>query len=171
LACDDELHDIISAYNNKAQETFAYITHLKNIIGYIHHEFNTPLAAMMIRIHRLKKKQPTIQKPLEKMEQSIDHLGKLIVSLTNLMSLETGECVMEETHINSILRSEYTNAKLLYPTHIIHFEEKADKTQLSCAEYIKIIVRNIIENAVKYSPNGSTISLKINENSIIIKDE
>ena len=64
LTCDDELQEVVTAINIKSEQIQSHIDYLKKLIGYMQHEFNTPLAIAQLHIDRAHKD--------EHIEESLD---------------------------------------------------------------------------------------------------
>ena len=60
LSCDDEVFEIVEVLNQKNAQISRYVNHLQYVIGYIEHEFNTPLATLSLGLDRLQKKHPEV---------------------------------------------------------------------------------------------------------------
>ena len=60
VSCDDEVFEIVTVLNERSEQIQQYIQHLKYVIGYIQHEFNTPLATLSLSLERMKKNNPNI---------------------------------------------------------------------------------------------------------------
>jgi signal transduction histidine kinase len=60
LTCDDELQEVVSAINSKSEQIQSHIDYLKKLIGYMQHEFSTPLAIAQLHIDRAGKKDADV---------------------------------------------------------------------------------------------------------------
>lgn len=152
-----------------------------NFIANITHELKSPLASIQLYLETLNARNvpPEKQKEfLEIMMQDADRLKNLINSILQLSAIEQSKKVFEY----DIYDTDFVMRKLLYesidqfklPKEIIKIESDV---KCKCALDInafKIVINNLIDNAVKYSTGNPEIQVRITNNSkklyIEIKD-
>lgn len=168
MSCDDEVHEIVEVLNMKNRQIDQYVNHLHYVIGYIQHEFNTPLATLSLWLERLKKKHNDID--IEPFQEDIQSLSSIMNSLASLS--DSHEVLVEKNKIlvYPLLERIALDLATLYPTISIVIEWKKTTTVLSHELYLHIILRNLIENACKYSNDESTVTIIITDSTIVIRD-
>lgn len=140
---------------------------MKNdFIAMASHELKTPLTSLKAYIQLLlasaKKRSDTFYiSALEKSERQINKMTRLIHGFLDLSKIESGRLRLntQDFDINTLINEVIADSMPAAPGHNIVFNAgspiyiKADK------EKISQVLGNLINNAVKYSASGSTITL------------
>ena len=142
-------------------------THQESI-GEMSHELRRPLTNIKTLAESLllgAKNDPDMcQKFLEQINNEIDRLTRLVNELLSLSKIRSGKLTQEKKKIN--LKTKVEDAiKLLQSiadkvkTKI--FNEVPEGYEIFAdPEQIDHVIQNLLENAIKYSPEGSTITVK-----------
>ncbi len=137
-------------------------------VGEMSHELRRPITNIKTLTESLllgAKNDPEIsQKFLEQINGEVDRLTKLVNALLNISKIKSGKLSQAKKKIN--LKSKADDAiKLLQPiadknrTKITN--ELSDGYEIFAdAEQIDHVIQNLIENAIKYSPEGSSIFIR-----------
>lgn len=141
-----------------------------NFLSNMSHDIRTPMNALMGYTMMLKPKikDEQLLGYVEKMESS----GKLLLSIINhvldMARIESGKMEVNEVYTRvgidieeliSVfsLEAKKKNIRLLTSVQVEHGHIMADLTK------IKEIFSNLISNAIKYTPEGGTVRLKVRE--------
>ena len=141
------------------------------------HELKTPLTALRVQTEVLMMDLvgEAQQSRGNKMMLAIDRISRLIEQLMLLAKSDQYEiqqlkihCDWDEISKNAIaeLKSDADSKKI----HI-QFIHEADFFIEGVSELLTVLARNLIENAIRYSPEGSIIQLKIAQNELSIQDQ
>lgn len=156
----------------------------REFIADVSHELKTPIFAAQGFVHTLLdgavKDKSVRTKFLKRAAKSLDGLDMLVQDLLTLSQIETGEIKM---HL------EYFDIKSLAEDVIDQFENKAEKKNITLSfvdnlpdkvvvhgdwQRINQVLNNLISNAIKYSPDDSTVEVgfRITKNDVItfVKD-
>ena len=141
---------------------------LHETIGEMSHELRRPLTNIKTLTESLllgAKNEPEIaQKFLEQINHEADRLTRLINELLNLSTIRAGKVTQSKTKIN--LKAKTDDAiKLLQSiadkNKTTIKNEVTDKYEILVdPEQFDHVIQNLIENAIKYSPEGSTVTIK-----------
>jgi len=144
---------------------------LKNaLLGSVTHDLRTPLAAIQASVGSLL--DPDVswteaerQEFFETIESSADRLSRLVNNLLDLSRLEAGVAEPEKQWypIENVTASVLDRLELTKRTQGYHIEVRVpDDLPLVPMDHAQIeqVLTNLIENAVKYSPSGSTIQIQ-----------
>ncbi|MFH0703191.1 MAG: ATP-binding protein, partial [bacterium] len=155
----------------QANEQLSKIDQIKsNLIDTVSHEFRTPLTSIKGHASRLLRNDVNIDeetktKSLKVIKQQTERLNRLIEDLLVIPDIEF-----------SLLRifPDEINLKNLFETCISFFQQKQEKiisfsieddfpTVYADPDRVEQAVINLIDNAIKYSPENSEIKIKINK--------
>ena len=140
----------------------------RQFVSMVSHEFRTPLAIIDGTIQRLIRKPDKVTAERigeigKKIRGSVARLIGLIESVLDAAHLEEGrikvqpvDCAIRD--ILSELRSTYQEA---YPKHCIDLHvDGLPETITADDRLIRQIFSNLVSNAVKYSPEGSSVQIR-----------
>lgn len=163
----DEIRRLGVAFNRMAERVQAMLAQQREFVDNAAHEFRSPLTSLRLRIEMLQshgEKNPELrERYLGQMAREVEFLQRLVDHLLALASVEGSE---------NTARTPLDLAPLLYEMAdsvepVVHNAGIAWQTNipdhlpcvLANAEQMNILIRNLIDNAIKYSPPGGTITL------------
>jgi len=145
------------------------------------HEFKTPLSAILTSSELIVKyadldKTHKRDEHLAKVKMMITHLNGMIDSLLTLENIESGEIIPSYSNfkLSDLINEIITNSKpLLLNNQKINFNNNYNEIIFQDANILKIIISNILYNAIKYSSDNSKIQIEyhLNEKDIQISIE
>ncbi len=142
-----------------------------NFFANISHEFRTPLTLIMGQIESLLGASPGefTRKKLKTALSNSKQLQALINRLLELSKLESGEFKMKiaYTELNSFLRKILSAFESLTERQNIGLEFKRHSNEIYLyidREKIEEVFNNLISNAIKFTPENGTISMRISPN-------
>lgn len=170
---DDEIQIIADKLQESLDTIKLQTDNLKHFISYASHELKTPLMSIsaLIDVGEKTGKYDLIK---DKIKSSVLTMNNLIEQL--LVQLKEEKEIKEnednESDISEIIWEIMNEVKLLYPSHLLN-------TKLTKSKYIAhipkqhliTIVQNILQNACKYSAEGSIVQIIIDSTTIKIKDQ
>jgi len=137
------------------------------------HELRTPLAIMKAEIEvALRDKEPTINDLREVLSsnlEEIDKLTRLSEMLLNLSRLEHAKLKMKPTNLNKITQEIVKGLK--QPADRISIIGKSTQIINVNETAIVDVLRILTDNALLYSPNDSTVLIKISKQNEFAKLE
>ena len=148
----------------------------KQFFSNIAHELRTPIAGLRNTIELAFRKDRTSEEYKKILSKSLDivlHIQKSFEELRLLAKLENDEKTFQKEKINL---KEILNEILNYYTEEI--ERKKLKINLNLTESfvyaskesVSIILKNLISNAVKYTPNGKFLNISLIKNTLKIEN-
>jgi signal transduction histidine kinase len=162
-----EVRRLGHAFNQMAERVQVMIAQQREFVDNAAHELRSPLTSLRLRLDLLAEddgRDPALGKQyVGKMQRDVGYLQRLIDHLLTLASVEEGEPaektptdfapVLREVadEMSLIVRQAQLTLQVAVPEHLPCVQANVDQ--------IRIAIRNLLDNAIKYSSAGGTISL------------
>lgn len=138
----------------------------KKFLNVASHELKTPLTSIYSSI-QLAQKMISRQKIerasslLEKSLTSLTKMTKIINGFLHLSNLEDPEVVINKEifNISEFVKNSCEEARLLHPSHQFIVNSGNCKNILADKDKIRLVLQNLITNAVQYSSHHSIVKL------------
>ncbi|MGE5758250.1 MAG: ABC transporter substrate-binding protein [Sideroxydans sp.] len=137
----------------------------KRFVAMVSHEFRTPLATIDGAIQRLASSPEEISEATRKryanIQQAADRLTALLDDYLTQDQLGAGERSLHLSYVSgaTLLKDALASASALATGHRFVFQEGAPGTVLCDPDLMRLALRVLTDNAVKYTPAGSEIRL------------
>lgn len=139
------------------------------------HELKTPIAIAKLNLETLQKRKlegNQQQKILQSTLQETNRLNDLCNNMLLSSQIEAGgyQVTTEETNWSEIIAEGVHDFVIRYPLRVFHPVIKENLFIRGDRLLLQMVINNLIENAIKYSPKESpvTITLKEKDNKIIL---
>jgi two-component system, OmpR family, sensor histidine kinase BaeS len=170
----NEIRRLGSAFNQMAERVQEMVAQQRVFVDNAAHELRSPLTGIRLRIEMLqtrgKNDAELTQHYLGQMEREVSYLQRLVDYLLALASVENRERVMPKTSLDL--------ARILFEASdemgaVVHQAGLTLETDMAeqlpsieaNADQMTILIRNLIDNAIKYTPRGGTITLTTSASS------
>ena len=138
-------------------------------VATVSHEFRTPLTSLR---HVTELLQESDDMPADRRQsfyqtlaQSADRLHRLVESVLDFARMEAGRQPWQLRAINAgeLVNAAAADFRALYPGRSLHLEGDTSESFVVMADRDGMVqaLANLLENAVKYSPAGGPIALKL----------
>jgi PAS domain S-box-containing protein len=132
------------------------------------HELKTPLTPLKLHLQALRQKavsgQPFPRQHVEKALAQVARLSGLINDLLDTSRIQAGrlELKHEPVPLQQLTREVLMDLRPVSPHHTLEYEEPDETLTIEGdrGRLAQVLV-NLLENAIKYSPMGGTIRLKV----------
>lgn len=138
-----------------------------DFIAMASHELKTPLTSLKAYIQLLELKlngsaSPFVSSALSKAGNQVNKMTALIHSFLDLSKLEPGKLQLrtQDFDINKLIEETVAENRLFNGSHMLDFTVENEIYVNADREKIGQVIGNIMGNAIKYSPNGSKVSLR-----------
>ncbi len=171
----DEFGLLEEAYASMVERLKSIILWQREFIRNVAHALKTPLTYIKGQAELLQRNKYT-EEELKEVYRSIqlqaEKMGKLINQLTTIMRLESQVPLkVEEVSLNQVfaeLEEEYEFIRSSRRFIVEYLDE--DVVLYMDKEYFKMALRNLIENAYKYTEEGQEIRLYFRDGCVAVED-
>lgn len=169
---DDEINRVSKKFNEVLEKIHKQTLSLKDFVTNASHELKTPLMSMSTEIDYAMKTK-WYEQGLDNLKQQLKGMNNLLETLVTISRLEALETLSkEQTDISEFtdmvvhdVQKIYNEKKITLTKHIQkNVSKKIHKNSWS------IIIKNILENAYKFTPEGWKIEISLDAKMLVIKD-
>ncbi len=171
----DEFGLLEEAYASMVERLKSIILWQREFIRNVAHALKTPLTYIKGQAELLQRNKYTeaeLREVYRSIQLQAEKMGKLITQLTTIMRLESQVPLkVEEVSLNQIfaeLEEEYEFIRGGRRFIIEYLDE--DVVFHVDKEYFKMALRNLIENAYKYTEEGQEIRLYFKDHCVVVED-
>jgi PAS domain S-box-containing protein len=132
------------------------------------HELKTPVTSMKgfgYVLERRLRKQGDEQALLflDKMDRQLNRLSALISELLDISRMQSGKLAFQQEafDLSALVKETVENIQQTTQTHNLCLEEAAPAQVVGDRDRIGQVLINLITNAIKYSPQGDTVKLRV----------
>lgn len=133
------------------------------------HELKTPITSMRLYIESLlSTKTPHTSrqghKTLKRVHYQIEKLQEIVSDLLDVSRIQTGKLLLHKERflLNDLVRETVKELQSSTIKHVLRYESHASITLTADKFRIYQVLTNLITNAVKYSPDGGKILIRLN---------
>lgn len=147
-------------------------------IGMASHEIKTPITSIKGFSYLLTKLKDDVRRNdfLHKIDTQADKITNLINELLDVSKIEAGKMAFRQTNFDlyKSVKKIVEDLGKLPNNHIIEIKGRAGAIVKADEDRITQVLINLINNAIKYSPEGSKITVRVTRNgnyvSTVIQD-
>jgi two-component system OmpR family sensor kinase len=166
---DDELNDLGRDFDRMTGQLRALIDGQRRLLHDVSHELRSPLARLQAAIGLAQQQPEKIDSSLERIERESVRMDKLVGELLTLSRLEVAGAAAgtmparEEVGLMELVEGIVADARFEAGQQGRHIDlVGAALVTLRCApDLLWRAIENVVRNAIKYSPEGGTVSLNL----------
>ena len=174
-----ELLPIVQALNGVLARLDAALQAERRFTADAAHELRTPLAGLHMHVQLLGRQHPELAAPFQKLRQDIARSTALVDSLLTLARLDP--LAREQLQRQPVALAPLLER--LLAAHAPEAERRGIALRLHCAlesvqadpRMLEIALRNLVDNALRYCPDGSRIEIEATEHAgrarIAVRDD
>jgi len=154
----------------RTQEVLREIDRRKDeFFAMLGHELRNPLAPIRNAAHILRLKgPPDLQRPIEMIERQSRHLARLVDDLLDISRLLRGKITLKKQPVDlvALVRQvvEDNRSGLAVHRHQLNLDLPAHAVEVEGDDVrLTQIIDNLLENAVKYTPDGGQIEIAVHK--------
>lgn len=167
---EQELRPLVRTVNDLLERVRDGVTRERRFIADAAHELRTPLAAMRVNAEALHERgvDPCTQELLDGMVQSGDRAARLVGQLLNLMRADAPQSALPPRPLRLDELAQECLAALAPLARQRGLALQLDAPEpvevLGEAETLASMIDNLVENAMKYSPDQGEIVVRVSRN-------
>ncbi len=173
-----EVRPVVDALNQLFARTQAMMARERRFTSDAAHELRSPLTALKVQteVAQLSLDDPQAQaKALTQLHAGIDRASRLVEQLLTLSRLDSLESLddVEPLNMADLLQSVVMDS--YHPAQQAGIEIRLNildpqVTRTGQQLLLSLLVRNLLDNAVRYSPRDSRVEVTLDTHSVIVRD-
>lgn len=138
----------------------------QNFMMAITHELKTPIAVAKLNLETLQKHRLDEEKQMKLIQMTLQETNRLNTLTNNILlssQLEAGgyKMVMEDIAISKLAEKLMTDLQHRFPDRLMEWEIQPGQFIKGDPVLIEIMMNNLLDNALKYSPKDSPIIVSL----------
>jgi signal transduction histidine kinase len=171
---DDELKKLTLTLNDLLDRLQQAFDSQERFIADASHELKTPLAILRGELDLMQSRSRSQEEILEfvnSASQDLEHLSSVVEDLLLLARVDAGRALLtfspvrlDEEALEAISRMEILARKKEIKLRFELQNDNASPSEFQIdgdADLLRIMMKNLIENAIKFSPAGSTVEIRL----------
>jgi len=159
----DEVGQLARAFNHMSAELAEIDRLRRDLVANVSHELRTPITALKVVLENLvdgvERPDPEV---FATMLAQVERLGRLVTQLLDLSRLESGAIPLEATTFSVAPVLEHAVREQELHGHDVTLDVRVEDPGLSAdgdPERVHQVVANLLENAVRFTPDGGTVEV------------
>jgi two-component system, OmpR family, sensor histidine kinase MprB len=169
----DELGRLAASFNKMLHALRRSLAAQRQLVSDAGHELRTPLTSLRINVELLAANpglpEAERQEILDRVVAQVAELGDLVASVTELAKGESAATKPEDVELHTVAAAGLRAAERDWP-RTPFTAELEPAVVFGSAERLQIAVRNLLDNAAKFSPPGAPVTLRLSAGEITVQD-
>lgn len=166
----DELGDVARSFSRLLGRLKEYTSYLRSLAGKLAHEIRTPLTIVRSSLENLESEEvsPAARQYLERAREGSERLNAILVAMGAATRVEEaiGNAERFRFDLTPVIASAVSAYRIAFPERRFAAELPPETVEIEGApDLIVQLLDKLIDNAVDFSPAGSTISVRLRRES------
>ena len=160
IGMEDAINDLLERTRNTYKSQVRFVSDAS-------HELRTPIAVIQGYANMLERwgreDKEILDESIKSIKSEAENMSRLVENLLFLARGDSGRTVLrfENIDINQLLCDIYYEFVMIDSTHEFRLDLRADIVSQADISLLKQCLRILIDNAIKYSPEGTDIILRL----------
>lgn len=144
-----------------------------SLLAALSHDLRTPLTSLMAQAESLARSTPPLaplqQSMAESLRQEMIRMSMLVTNLLDMARIESGDVKLklQWQPIEEVIGSALRASRAALAHHVVQTDVPADLPLVQYdAVLIERVLANLLENAGKYTPSGSTVTISAERHGV-----
>ncbi len=170
----DELGRLARAFNSMLGALRSSVAAQRQLVADASHELRTPLTSILTNVEVLGD-EPALrphqrQSLVVDTAQQVRELGKLVSNLVELARADQPSVQTEPLRLDDLVDGCIERARAVWPR--VEFGAELEESRVvGDREALERAVRNLLENAAKWSPAGGRVVVRVTDGEVTVRDE
>jgi len=171
----DDINALAGAVNSMLDEIVRLVNQIKSVGDNIAHDLKAPLAIMRAKLERGCQAESfdLLQRTVEEALIDLDRALAIVSALLRISELETGlrRAAFRQVDLSEVCREVFDMFEpVAGEKHIeMTLDVPTSLPMLGDEDLLREAVANLIDNAIKFTPPGGSVTLQCNRNGALIR--
>ncbi len=168
----DEIGRLRDTLNSLLDRITTYINELSNFTDQASHQLMNPLTALKSELDYLLKRERTIDEyrtTISELKNQTEHMINIVRTL--LMITKSSKSVRQSKSVINLSKLINNDIKTFFKHHNIIYNVEDDIYIKGENEKVFMAIQNLLNNALKYSPDGEEVKFNLYKENTVIKLE
>ena len=162
----DEVGELARAFNSMAGELEQAERMRRDLVANASHDLRTPIGALRAQLENLVDGvEPAERRVLEDLLRQVERLSELVEQLLDLSKLESGAVLLERASVGAgdLLEKVAADWRSRASERSVTLAVEADGADPALdadEQRLRQVLENLVANAIRHSPDGSTVALR-----------
>ncbi len=179
-AARDEVGALAATFNRMLDRLQAALAAQRRFVADASHELRTPLTTLRVNLATLRRgdahHSPAEIEILDDMDGELQRLSRLVEGLLALARTDAGQPLERApVALDALVRKVYQAALSQAEGRALTLGEVAPIQVLGSPDHLEQVVRNLVDNALKYTPPGGHVTLALgragDEAALTVRDD
>lgn len=160
---DDEIGKLTMALNQTLARLETLFRTQQRFLADVSHELRTPLTTIRGNMDLMRRMGGADPEALDDIQAELERMTRLVNDLLLLARADVGSLPIERKRValDTVILDVYRQLSLLNPPVEVRLEEVDQVAVLGDADRLKQLILNLADNAIKYTPAGGRVCLRL----------